>query len=196
MDVFFQGIKALYREPQDKDLEFMRRWLNDKEVTKYLYRGSLPFRSADETEALNLSGKDSGSYPFTILSLSGDPIGVAGLHAVHPISRCGEYRVLLGDRGSWGNGIGSESLQFICAFAFEVLNMHKVYLGVNVENSRAVKGYKACGFIEEGRLREEYYRSGRYFDILRMGMLYNEYKEKRRQWGLYQKIAEHYPLSV
>jgi hypothetical protein len=42
-------------------------------------------------------------------------------------------------------------------------------------NPRAQAVYRKCGFIEEGRGREEYYQDGRYVDVIRMGVLRREF---------------------
>ena len=60
-------------------------------------------------------------------------------------------------------------------YAFGVLNLHKVYLVVDVDNARAVRAYERTGFVVEGELREEYFASGRYHDAYRMAVLQREH---------------------
>ena len=64
-------------------------------------------------------------------------------------------------------------------YGFDKLNLNKIWLGVNSENKAAVKSYKAAGFVEEGVLRQEIYRNGRYYDATRMSILREEFHAKK-----------------
>ena len=41
---------------------------------------------------------------------------------------------------------------------------------------RAIRTYRACGFVEEGRLRQHVWSDGAYIDLVYMGIL-------REEWG-------------
>ena len=56
------------------------------------------------------------------------------------------------------------------------MNLNRVYLRVYAENERAVRCYRACGFREEGRLREHVYFDGHYGDVLEMAVLRREFE--------------------
>jgi RimJ/RimL family protein N-acetyltransferase len=59
--------------------------------------------------------------------------------------------------------------------AFEELNLNRVWLEVHDFNARAIACYRKCGFIEEGRLRQDRYRNGEYGDTIVMGLLRDEF---------------------
>jgi RimJ/RimL family protein N-acetyltransferase len=61
-------------------------------------------------------------------------------------------------------------------FGFEQMNLHKVALGVFDFNERAQTVYRRCGFVEEGRFREEVFQDGRYLDVIRMSVLRREFE--------------------
>ena len=60
-------------------------------------------------------------------------------------------------------------------YAFEHLNLHKVFLRVYEYNERAIHVYEKCGFRMEGRLRKQRFKWGKYHDVLIMGILDEEY---------------------
>jgi RimJ/RimL family protein N-acetyltransferase len=60
-------------------------------------------------------------------------------------------------------------------FGFEEMNLNRVSLHVFEFNERAVACYKKCGFQMEGRLRQNYYGEGRYWDVFVMGILRDEF---------------------
>ena len=55
------------------------------------------------------------------------------------------------------------------------MNLNRVYLKVYEDNVRAIALYEDMGFVHEGRLRQEMYREGRYWDALVMGLIRDEY---------------------
>ncbi len=60
-------------------------------------------------------------------------------------------------------------------YAFRLRNMRRVFLTVNDNNERAIRAYRACGFVEEGRLREHVWSNGAYIDLVYMGVLRAEW---------------------
>ena len=88
---------------------------------------------------------------------------------------------MIGDTSFWNKGIGTEVNQLLMIYGFEMLNLEKIWLGVNAANSSAHKSYLNAGFKEEGRLRNEVYRAGEYFDVVRMSILRNEYQNLRKK---------------
>ena len=67
-------------------------------------------------------------------------------------------------------------MRVLLRFIFEQMNMNKVKLNVFSFNPRALRMYQTCGFKEEGRLRQELFRDGKYHDIILMGLLREEYQ--------------------
>src|SRR5438034_4609644 len=57
------------------------------------------------------------------------------------------------ERPMWNKGYGRDAVATMLRYAFEDLNMHRVSLDTLASNERAIRSYRACGFVEEGRLR-------------------------------------------
>lgn len=57
--------------------------------------------------------------------------------------------ILIGDKQIWGKGICSEAIRAVVKYAFSVMNLHKISLGVISENIAAINCYKKAGFIIE-----------------------------------------------
>ena len=55
-----------------------------------------------------------------------------------------------------------------------MLNMHKVYLYVDVDNQVGIHIYEGVGFVKEGVMRQQFYANGRYHDSLFMGIFKDE----------------------
>jgi RimJ/RimL family protein N-acetyltransferase len=61
-------------------------------------------------------------------------------------------------------------------YGFRIWNLHRIWLETNSENTRAIRCYLACGFTEEGRLRQDEWQDGRYIDTVVMGLLHSEWE--------------------
>lgn len=73
-------------------------------------------------------------------------------------------------------GNGTEALRLALGYAFGELGLHKVYLRVLEYNARAIRAYEKVGFRIEGRLRQEMKVQGRWFALLYMGVLADEFQ--------------------
>jgi RimJ/RimL family protein N-acetyltransferase len=62
-------------------------------------------------------------------------------------------------------------------YAFRVRNLRRVWLETHASNERAIRAYRACGFVEEGRMREHIWLAGRYVDNVIMGVMREEWQE-------------------
>ncbi len=69
-----------------------------------------------------------------------------------------------------GKGFGSFSIELLIEYAFNHLNLQKIYLEVFAKNENAVSLYKKAGFKEEGCLKSHIYKNGEYLDILIMSL--------------------------
>ena len=83
---------------------------------------------------------------------------------------------MIGEKDFWGRGYGTEALKLVVNYAFNRLNLHKIYAGINSSNKASIRAYQKVGFKVEGRKREERYIDGRYHDTMIMGLISNEYQ--------------------
>jgi hypothetical protein len=79
-----------------------------------------------------------------------------------------------------GKGYGPESISWLLDWGFTSQGLHRIELGTYEVNERAQKAYVGMGWVVEGRKREALFKAGRFWDIIIMGILATEWKEKRR----------------
>ena len=75
-------------------------------------------------------------------------------------------------------GYAKEALNLVLEYAFNKMNLHRVEAEVIEYNTASLKLVEKFGFVLEGRLREAKYSGGKYWDILRYGLLKSEFKKK------------------
>ena len=161
------------------DLDRCAAWINDVEVTQHLSSEAMyPFSRLAEEEWLAAAVRRTGydNLSLAIETLEGRHIGSIGLHEARPNSRKASLGIMIGDKEHWSRGYGTDAILTLLRFVFEEMNLNRVWLEVHEDNARAIACYRRCGFVEEGRLRQDRYRGGRYLDTLVMGILVDEFQ--------------------
>lgn len=173
------GNRIILREYRKEDLPYMRKWVNNAEITKYLSHIFLYPHTLNATEDFlnSMLQGSSGIKGFIIAYKETEEyIGQIDLINIDWVNRVGTLGIVIGTTEYLGKGYGTEAIKLIQEFAFNKLNLHKLDLEVRAYNERAIRCYKKCGFKEEGRIRENYFIDGKYTDTLFMGILKSEYE--------------------
>jgi [ribosomal protein S5]-alanine N-acetyltransferase len=177
---FLQGHQVYLRSLERTDLQLMAEWLNDSDVTRLLFMGLFPANLESLIAQWERDRSNPEEVTFAVCEKTSNQfIGTTGLYRIHWVMRTGEFRVFLGDKRVWNRGIGTECAKWMVVYGFEKLNLNKVWLGVNADNTGGVKAYQKAGFVHEGVLRQEQYRNFRYYDAIRMSILRSEYESLR-----------------
>lgn len=180
---FIVGKKVYLRGLEKKDLSGdYFQWTNDAEVTYFMFSGATPNYLENLEEEYDRVRKSNNEIVLLVVDKKTDkPIGCTGLYMINWISRSAEYRIIVGEKDFWDKSYGAEIGDLMLQYAFDKLNLNKIWLGVNAENIRAVKSYEKTGFVREGVLRKEIYRNSKYYDAVRMSILREEYCKKNRK---------------
>lgn len=78
----------------------------------------------------------------------------------------------------WHNGYATEAARAMLDFAFEQMKIHRVMARVIAENQNSRHVLEKLGMRQEGRLRENEYFKGHYWDTLIYGMLEDEWRRR------------------
>lgn len=174
------GKRIMLREYRQSDLQSMREWVNDQEITQYLsdiftYPHTLEnteqyltkmIKGSTDSRGFIIADKDTQSY-----------IGQIDLHKIDWRNRTAVLGIVIGSKDDLGKGYGEEAIRLLMEFVFKTMNLHRLELEVLEFNERAYHCYIKCGFMEEGRLRKKQYRDGTYWDVICMGILREEYEQ-------------------
>lgn len=175
------GNRIMLREYRKEDLPFIRSWVNDREITDYLSDIFLYPHTLNVTEDFlnNMLEGNTNMKGFIIAHKdTEDYIGQIDLIKIDWVNRVGTIGIVIGTKENLSKGYGTEAIRLLQEFAFNRLNLHKLDLEVRAYNQRAINCYKKCGFIEEGRIRENFYKDGEYTDTLFMGILKREWMDR------------------
>ena len=103
-------------------------------------------------------------------------VAFGGLTTIDPVLRKAELYIFV-DPIAQKSGIGTRATKLLCEYGFNELNLHKIFLLTNEDNIAAIKVYEKCGFVLEGRQREEYLTDGVYKDRLYFGLLKSDFEQ-------------------
>jgi RimJ/RimL family protein N-acetyltransferase len=179
------GDRVRLRRIERSDLPRFVAWLNDPSVRDHLALFH-PMGLSDEERWFE--GQTALEPVLRALSIearaadvrdeAADPewthIGGIGLHQVDWKNRTGELGIVIGEKGWWGRGYGTDAVRALARWAFDELALNRLWLRVYEDNARAQRSYEKVGFKAEGRLRQDRFHAGRYFDTVVMGLLHDE----------------------
>jgi diamine N-acetyltransferase len=157
-------------------LPLVMTWVNDREVMQYFAQRQERIAEDEERayiETLVASRADRAFSVFTAGSTRDDEAAYVGQVSINQIywpAKNGRV-FLVARKAMQGKGYGAAALDALVAEAFERLDLHKLWLIVRRDNRRAQAMYLRAGFEFEGVLRDEYCVSGRWFDMVRMGIV-------------------------
>lgn len=173
--------RVTLRAVEEGDVDHILSWVNDKEIVGNLaaFAGK-PLTRDDELAWIRKVRASPDERVFTVLeSSSGRYLGQVGLHQIYWRSRVARAAAIIAAREDMGRGFGSAAIASLLDVAFGELQLHKVWLMSFERNTRARRTWNRLGFIEEGILRDEYFHEGAWHNMVRMGLLAQEWKGHR-----------------
>jgi RimJ/RimL family protein N-acetyltransferase len=164
----------------ESDVDHVMTWVNDPDVVGNLAAFSgHPFTRDDEIAWIRRTIASTSDVVFSVIeSTDGRYLGQIGIHQIHARSRVGRLGVVIAARRDMGQGHGSEAIRAALDHAFGALNLHKIWVMMFAHNTRTRGICERIGFVEEGRMREEYFHDGKWHDMIRLGMLAREWLPK------------------
>lgn len=134
-------------------------WRNDMEVMETT-SPQLDIYTLEETEQfISAIAAQSTAKGYLIeYKETEQTVGIVSLINIDYKNRSAECIIDIGVKDVWGKGIGTAAISLILEYAFNELNLNRLYLQVFSFNERAIKLYEKMGFIHEGKFRQALYR--------------------------------------
>ena len=170
--IFAERIRL--RGIEKSDLSRCVAWLNDPEVIENL---TIYAPLSMENEEIWFEGLSKRPIDEQILAVDVKKdeqwtyIGNCGFHNIDQRIRSAEIGIVIGDKRYWDQGYGTETVLLLLKYGFLTLNLNRIMLEVYETNGRAIRSYQKTGFVLEGRKRQGMYKEGKYFDVLIMSVL-------------------------
>ena len=147
-------------------------WLNDQEMSKIILSAETTTTLEEcraYAESLILSNENH--FFAMIANDTKEHIGNFRLGPHDKHNDRIQLGMMIGNKSYWGRGIGSEVVSLGLNFAFEILNVHKVFLDVREDNLGAIRIYEKNNFFHEGVLKEHVKKNNRFYDLVLMSAI-------------------------
>lgn len=165
------GTGIYLRKMRSEDTDKIVDWRNHEEVRKhFIYQE--PFTRQGHENWIQTMIQTGRAFQMMICETGSDrPLGSVYVRDVDRQHRKGEYGIFIGEEASRSRGIGTAAAKLMIRYCFEELKLHKLYLRVLADNSRAVRSYEKAGFVQEAYLKEDVFVNGQYRDLVWMGII-------------------------
>lgn len=158
------------REFTEKDIEKKIEWINNPDNNEYLHY-NIPLNLEDTIKWFMT--KNNNKRCDMVIEYGGIPVGIIGI--INIDKKKGEYYITLGESEYKRKGISFEASKQILNYAFDVLNLEKVWLCVDEENIAARRLYEKIGFRLEGTLLKDIFFKGKMINRCMYGICKDEW---------------------
>lgn len=186
--VFLDGPRVYFRPPMESDLPLFVRWMNDSEGRRYLM-SHLPMTETDERKWLERATSEKPkSISLVMVLKDGDkPIGTMGLVRGNDKDNHATTGTLIGEGAERGKGYAPEAKMVLLNYAFNTLNVRKVYSYVFAPNTQSIRALEKCGYKPEATIPEDSFVEGAF-------VAKHVYAVYQRDWEpLWKKFLETHP---
>lgn len=167
-----------FRAFEETDASIVHKWKNDDKLHELTVGLNKKTTMEDDLRWINSIKNHHPYYAYwAICSMKDDKlIGYASLTNIHYINSSAETGAIMIADPDYNDGTAwIETVLFMFEYAFERLNLHRVY-------GHSLVGHKISNTVEplmfmqnEGILRDAAYKNGRYYDLSCAAILRDEY---------------------
>ena len=171
----------VYLKKLDKEYteEYWENFKNTSIETMIFTGSAQAFNKTEIENYIDRVAADSDRVDFLIFSKQDNKIvGEVVINEVDRNNRCGNIRVLINRKEDFSKGYGTEAMILALNYGFGMFNLHRIELEAYPFNNRAIHVYEKIGFKREGLRRDGAYYNHKYYDMITMSFLENEFRER------------------
>ena len=164
------------RKLEETDLDQTWNWIYEPEIYNAI-GFQVPISKTEQRRWFDDMEKNRSKIVFAIcFKENSEHIGNVSIDLIDFRHRNARISIFLADHDKRGCGFGTRAIKLLITYAFDYLNLHRIYCKANAGEIMVLNFYKKVGFKEEGKLREHEYVVGKYTDKILLGLLKNERK--------------------
>jgi hypothetical protein len=161
---------------EKRHLEIIQKWRNSENTLPFVreYR----HLSMEQIESWYTNMIPSDKFEMFLMAANDKLVGVCGLTYINWQNRHADLHFAIYDSGSWIDQKYSEIFYpIITRYAFEELNLNKVYVEVYENDYKKIDFFTDKGFKKDATLRQHYFHEGKYWDSYIFSKLKKPVKE-------------------
>lgn len=177
------GKKIGLRKIERADLDILKEWRNRQEYRKH-FREYRELNSDDQLKWYErFVMNDPGTLMFAAIDLkTNDMVGACGLCYINWVQRNADLSLYIGKDNIYidtdEDGYAWDSMKVLFRYAFEELNLHKIWTEIYVIDERKKKLFENFGMNQDAILRDNYFYKGKFINSYIYTMLQNEFFSK------------------
>ena len=181
-----KGKRVLLRSIEREDLLSLQTWFNDPDIQNQLGGWHFPVSAVSMEQWFESWQADELNRRFAIETEEHGIIGTTNLVNINWKDRNAFTGTLIGKKQLQGQGYGMDTVMAIMRYAFEELGMERLDSSIIEYNQASYRMYvEKCGWTEEGRRKNWYWRKNRFWDKINIGINRDDYfalLEKKHYW--------------
>ncbi len=162
-----RGERIQLRAIERDDLATMRDWRNLPELRRN-FREFRELNMVNQEQWFARISASPNDFMFVVERAEDRVmIGVCGLVYVHWVLRSADISLYIGQNEVYIDGPGGfaeDALKVLMRYAFDNLNLHKVWTELYSFDDRKITMFERFGFARDAVLRDNAYEDGRYHD--------------------------------
>ena len=173
--------RLVLRDFQEDDWTAVHEYAVDLDVVRYMPwgpNGEKETKAFIERTIAAQAEEPRTKFEFAvILGETGRLIGGCGIRVASKRDRSADMGYCL-RKDAWGRGYGTEAASTVLAFAFDVLNSHRVFATCDTENYASTRLLEKLGMRREAHFREDTRLRGRWRDSYLYAVLEQEWRTR------------------
>jgi RimJ/RimL family protein N-acetyltransferase len=121
----------------------------------------------------------NNSIAFALETHEQEYVGIAAIHSIDERHGKFSFSVLI-ERQYRKRGYAEDAVRLILKYGFMERRFHKCKSACASYNTASIGLHQKLGFVQEGRLKQEWFYNGQHHDELIFGMLLEEYNATKR----------------
>jgi RimJ/RimL family protein N-acetyltransferase len=183
------GKTVFLRILEKSDLELVRRWRNSPDNYRHFANWDF-ITSVQQENWFALKGSSRTDLRMIIVDKStGRPIGITHLESIDYRNRNASWGIYIAEPEFRTRTYAVESTLLLFDYAFEYMNIHKIYGNTLSNNPRGRRFHKLVGFKEEAVFKKHVYVKNLYADLIWIALFRSDWNSKRKRLQALLKTA-------
>lgn len=144
--IVLPGERVALAEMTEADQEYFCRWLQDPELRSLIDDHRVP--TMEDQMRWHERVQQPDRKFFSLVTIPDmQLIGNAGFVDIDPAKETATLRITIGHPEARGKGYGSEGVELLLRYGFEMKRWKRIKLVVLKTNQRAIRTYEKAGFV-------------------------------------------------
>jgi RimJ/RimL family protein N-acetyltransferase len=176
--------RVTLRELRTEDAASLLAMVSTEEVSRFISPPPTTVEGFERFIMWAIRERERGNYVCFAVVPEGmsAAVGLFQLRALESGFGTAEWGFALGS-SFWGTGVFVESARLVLDFAFDTVGVHRLEARASLANGRGNGALRKIGAVEEGVLRQSFFRGGAYHDQVLWSILADDWRAKRVNRG-------------